>query len=192
MTMEQIEARFPLQSGSVIRGSVGFMIRFGLLETTPTGARTKNGNTINAYSVSGKGEAAKCEPESEPFMLGKEKAMEYKDWDELKTKLAIEVIASDLCDIMVPYREGTERAKLALAERNQQALDVEYRMGQTLIALETLGYEVVRKGDSEVSCPRTFKSPECGYTDAESACDKSEQRCRALGQKADWVMRPNV
>lgn len=68
--------------------------------------------------------------------------MEYKDWNELKTKLAIEVIARDLCDIMVPYREGVERANLALAERNNQALDVEYRMGQALIALETLGYEV--------------------------------------------------
>ena len=29
-----------------------------------------------------------------------------------------------------------------LAEGNQQALDVEYRMGQALIALETLGYTV--------------------------------------------------
>lgn len=68
--------------------------------------------------------------------------MEYKDWDELKTKLAIEVIARDFCDLMVPYIEGIERAKLALSERNQQALDVEYRMGQALIALEMLGYEV--------------------------------------------------
>ena len=68
--------------------------------------------------------------------------MEYAQWTELMRKMAIEVIARDLCDIMVPYRDGIERAKLVLAEGNQQALDVEYRMGQALIALETLGYTV--------------------------------------------------
>ena len=73
--------------------------------------------------------------------------MEYKEWKELQTKMAIEVIARDLCDIMVPYREGIERAKQALAERNQQALDVEWRMGQALIALETLGYGVRPNGE---------------------------------------------
>lgn len=70
MTMAQIEAHFPRLPGTVIRGSVGFMIRLGMLETTPTGARTKNGNTINAYSVSGKEQTAKFAPESETFMLG--------------------------------------------------------------------------------------------------------------------------
>jgi hypothetical protein len=68
--------------------------------------------------------------------------MEYEEWKDLSHKLAIEVIARDLCDLYVPYLEGVKRAKIALEERNQQALDVEYRMGQCLIELEGLGYKI--------------------------------------------------
>lgn len=70
LTMAQIEAKFPRLPAGVIRGSVGFMIRLGLLASAPTGGRTKNGNTINAYSVSGKDTREWKAGEPEPFMLG--------------------------------------------------------------------------------------------------------------------------
>jgi cell division septum initiation protein DivIVA len=47
----------------------------------------------------------------------------------------------DLRDRVEQLEERIDRPK-GIAERNQQALDVKYRMGQALIALETLGYEV--------------------------------------------------
>lgn len=68
--------------------------------------------------------------------------MNQGNWTELKKKMAIEVIADDLCERMVPYQAGVKRAKMALEGRHQKALDVEYRMGQALIALEKLGYKI--------------------------------------------------
>lgn len=70
MTMAEILAHFSGTKRNISQGAVGFMIRCGMLESNPTAARTKNGNTINAYSVGGKGSAPKTEPETEPFLLG--------------------------------------------------------------------------------------------------------------------------
>jgi len=68
--------------------------------------------------------------------------MEHKEWNELKRKMAIEVITLDLCERMVPYKEGVERAKAALEAGHQKAQEVEHRMGQALVALEKLGHKV--------------------------------------------------
>ena len=68
--------------------------------------------------------------------------MEHKEWNELKRKMAIEVITLDLCETMVPCKEGVERAKAALEAGHPKAQEVEYRMGQALIVLEKFGYKI--------------------------------------------------
>jgi len=72
--------------------------------------------------------------------------MDYEQWEQLKHDLAIEVIANDLLEIMTPYSEGRKRAEESLSEGNQEALNVEHRMGQALIALEKMGYVLIEKG----------------------------------------------
>jgi hypothetical protein len=69
--------------------------------------------------------------------------MEQEKWNKLRTEMAIEVIARDLCNVMVPYKEGILRAKETLEQGNKRALDVEYQMGQALNALQVLGYIVI-------------------------------------------------
>jgi hypothetical protein len=68
--------------------------------------------------------------------------MDQKQWEDMKNKMAIEAIVMDLIDIMVPADEARQRAEKLLAERQRDAVNVEYRMGQALIALKKLGYEI--------------------------------------------------
>ena len=70
--------------------------------------------------------------------------LNYKEGEELKYVLALEVIINDLNDLFIPYNEGIGRAKDLLAAKNSKALDIEYRMGQALIALEDLGYKILK------------------------------------------------
>ena len=71
--------------------------------------------------------------------------MEYTQWEALGKEMAIKAIVSDLNGIFVPTVEAMPRAEQALASRDQRALEVEYRMGQALIALEELGYDIVKR-----------------------------------------------
>lgn len=48
-------------------------------------------------------------------------------------------------NLYVPYNEGIVKAKQALENKNDEALEVSYKMGQCLIALDDLGYKVVKK-----------------------------------------------
>ncbi len=71
--------------------------------------------------------------------------MDYKTWEKLSHEMAIEVIISDLTDVMVPADEARKRAEKLLEARNQDALSIEYRMGQALIALEKLKFNILRE-----------------------------------------------
>ncbi len=72
--------------------------------------------------------------------------MEYNAWQELQKEMAIETIAMDLRDCYIGFgREAKENAKRFLENKDQTALNVEYRMGQAIIALESLGYKIIRQ-----------------------------------------------
>jgi hypothetical protein len=68
--------------------------------------------------------------------------MEQEEWAKLSADLAVEVIVMDLAEIYVPVIEGRPRALRQQEAQTQEYLNVEYRMGQALIALEKLGYQV--------------------------------------------------
>lgn len=70
MSMAEIHAHFEGTKRHISQGTVGYMIRIGLLEAVPTDKRTKNGNVINTYVVGGKGVGLKSKPHPEAFALG--------------------------------------------------------------------------------------------------------------------------
>ena len=70
--------------------------------------------------------------------------MEQEQWEELCHDMAVETIVMDLTEIMVPCSEGRSRAQRCLEQKEQSSLNVKYRMGQALIALEKLGYKVIK------------------------------------------------
>ncbi len=71
--------------------------------------------------------------------------MEYDKWKEMQRELSIRVIALELAHLYVPRKEGIERAKKLFESKDREALDVEFKMANCLIALEEMGYEVVKK-----------------------------------------------
>lgn len=70
MTMVEILAHFAGTKRSISQGAVGYMIRTGMLVSAPTRERTKNGNTINTYSVGGGKYVEQAAQEIELFALG--------------------------------------------------------------------------------------------------------------------------
>ena len=70
--------------------------------------------------------------------------MTQEEWSSLSREMAIEAITMDLADSMIPASIGRPRAIRCLDQRDQQAVNVEYKMGQALLALKRLGYEVTK------------------------------------------------
>lgn len=70
MTMGEILTHFEGSRRNISRGTVGHMIRCGMLEPHPTEARTKNGNIIHRYTVRSGKPSPREELEDEPFALG--------------------------------------------------------------------------------------------------------------------------
>ena len=70
MTMAEILGHFSGTKRSISQGAVGYMIRIGMLVSSPTQARTKNGNIISTYSVGGGEYVETSAQEPEPFALG--------------------------------------------------------------------------------------------------------------------------
>jgi hypothetical protein len=69
-----------------------------------------------------------------------------QEWEDLMHKLAIEVLVQDFNEIMIPSIEGRMVSEALITQRDQKALNIKYRMGQALIALDNLGYSIINKG----------------------------------------------
>lgn len=66
--------------------------------------------------------------------------MNQAQWEKMRHEMAIEVIVMDLVDIMFPEQEARQRAQSLLKSTGQEVLNLKYRMGQALLALDKLGY----------------------------------------------------
>ncbi len=73
-----------------------------------------------------------------PLKPPEEEESTHEEWKELKQKMAIEAIIMDFGDIMIPVAEARQMAEETLKSGNQDALNVEYRMGQALIILKKM------------------------------------------------------
>lgn len=71
--------------------------------------------------------------------------MDYEVWSKLRAEMAVEFIVIELADRMISHTEGRERALSGQRFKTQDYLTVEHNMGGALIAIEKLGYEIVKK-----------------------------------------------
>ncbi len=57
---------------------------------------------------------------------------------------------------------------------------------------DVLGVDLPARRYARNYCNWKFKSPQCGYTGAETACDKTQQRCKELGNYQRFGAFPSV
>jgi hypothetical protein len=63
----------------------------------------------------------------------------------LREQMAISAIADDFVDIFIPREIAIKKAQFLLASQNQKSLEVKHRMGQALLALDFLGYDIIKR-----------------------------------------------